>query len=419
MPKINFTTKKLESLKPGTERTDYWDDSFPGLVLRVTPGGDKIFSLMYRIGGHRRRYTLGAFPHVMSLADAREKAGDALKLAKHGIDPIEEQKRRQEAEVQHILEEATFEQLTKQFLEEYAKKLRSYYEVKRSFDQYLLPKFGKVKARELKRADARAFLDSMAQSKPVMANRCLAYVRRMYNWALSKDLVEFNPITAIPRPGTEKTRDRVLSADEIKALWMALDNEKPIMAATFRLRLLTAQRGGEVHAMRWQDIDGEWWTIPSEFSKNKLSHRVPLSPQALKVLNEVKETTDRMDDKMGRERSEWVFPNPADRSQHIYSIQKLAQRVRANSKVSYRAHDLRRTAASMMTSMGVPRLVVGKILNHAEPGVTKVYDRHSYDREKQEALNAWGARVESIVNPDKEERDTTGKVVPISAGIRR
>jgi hypothetical protein len=105
---ISFPTKKLESLKPGTERADYWDDSFPGLVLRVTPGGDKIFSLMYRIGGHRRRYTLGAFLHAMSLADAREKAGDALKLAKHGIDPIEEQKRREEAEVQHILEGATF-----------------------------------------------------------------------------------------------------------------------------------------------------------------------------------------------------------------------------------------------------------------------------------------------------------------------
>jgi integrase len=261
---------------------------------------------------------------MKSLKMCRDLAVSYLKLAKHGIDPIEEQKRREEAEVQHILEGATFEQLTKQFLKEYAKKLRSYYEVKRSFDQYFLPKFGKVKARELKRADARTFLDGMAQSKPVMANRCLAYVRKMYNWALSKDLVEFNPIMAIPRPGTEKTRDRVLSADEIKALWMALDNEKPIMAATFRLRLLTAQRGGEVHAMRWKDIDGEWWTIPSEFSKNKLSHRVPLSPQALKALNEVQETTDRMDEKMGRERSEWVFPNPADRSQHVYSIQKLA-----------------------------------------------------------------------------------------------
>jgi integrase len=323
MPKINFTAKKLESLKPGTERIDYWDDSFPGLVLRVTPGGEKVFSLMYRIGGHRRRLTLGAFPFVVSLADAREQAGDALKLVKKGIDPIEEQKRREEAEVERILEGWTFEQLTKQFLEEYANKLRSYYEVKRSFDQYLLPQFGKTKVKELKRADVRSFLDEMAKTKPVMANRCLAYVRKMYNWALSKDLVEYNPISAIPRPGAEQQRDRVLSEDEIRALWTALDSEKPIMAATFRLRLLTAQRGGEVHAMRWKDIDGEWWTIPSEFSKNKLSHRVPLSPQALQVVNQIREITESMDEKMKRDGSEWVFPNPADRSELVYSIKSL------------------------------------------------------------------------------------------------
>jgi len=93
-----------------------------------------------------------------------------------------------------------------------------------------------------------------------------------------------------------------------------------------------------------------------------------------------------------------VFPNPADRTRHVYEVQKLAQRVRRNSKVSYRAHDFRRTAASIMAGMGVPRLVIGKILNHIEPGVTKVYDRHSYDKEKQEALNAWGARLSRIVS---------------------
>ena len=107
-----------------------------------------------------------------------------------------------------------------------------------------------------------------------MANRCLAYVRKMYNWALSKDLVEFNPCAGIPRPGKEQQRDLVLSEDEIKAIRKALDKEKPIMAATFRLRLLTAQRGGEVHSIRWNDIDREWWTIPEEFAKNGLSHRV-------------------------------------------------------------------------------------------------------------------------------------------------
>ena len=146
---------------------------------------------------------------------------------------------------------------------------------------------------------------------------------------------------------------------------------------------------------------------------------MPLSPRALEVLNEAKEITGRMDEKMEREYSEWVFPNPVDRSEHVCSNQRLAQRVRVNSKISYRAHDLRRAGARMMAGMGVRRLGIAKILNHVEPGVTKVYDRHSYDREKQEALNAWGARIEAIVNPNRQERETAGKAVPISAGTGR
>jgi integrase len=150
--------------------------------------------------------------------------------------------------------------------------------------------------------------------------------------------------------------------------------------------------------MRWTDIDGEWWTIPAEFAKNGLSHRVPLSPQAMRVLDQVRKITEKQDKKADREPSEWVFPNPIRREDHIYECQKLAQRVRKESKVDFRAHDFRRTAASMMAGMGIPRLVIGKILNHVEPGVTKVYDRHSYDKEKQEALDAWGARVSRIVS---------------------
>ena len=408
MPVINFTVRKLESIKPQATRVDYYDDSLPGFVLRVTPGGDKTFSVMYRIGGLRRRYTIGAFP-VMELATARDRAKDALELVRHGIDPAEEHERREEAEVARRIEGFTFEMLAKQFLKEHVEKLRSAYEVKRSFDQYLLPQFGKIKARELKRAAVRDYLDGMAKTRPVMANRCLAYIRKMYNWALSKDLVEFNPVTAIPRPGSEQQRDRVLTEDEIKAIWKALDLEKPIMAATFRLRLLTAQRGGEVCSMRWKDIEGDWWTIPAEFSKNKLSHRVPLSPQAQRVLDLVRSVTEAQDEKAERTRSEWIFPNPSDRTRHVYEVQKLAQRVRKNSSVSFRAHDFRRTAASIMAGMGIPRLVVSKILNHVESGVTKVYDRYSYDKEKQEALDAWGARLIRIVSDLELVEKQTGE----------
>jgi integrase len=397
MPKISFTVRKLDSLKPSEARVDYWDCGIPGLVLRVTPDGTKTFSILYRIGGRRRRYTLGGFP-VLKLADARDRAKDALELVRRGIDPVEEQMRREEAEVARRIEGFTFDALAQRFLAEYVTKLRSKYEVTRSLKEYLIPEFGKTKARELKRAAVRDYLDNMAKSKPVMANRCLAYVRKMYAWALSKDLVEFNPCAGIPRPGAEHERDRVLTEDEIKAIWQALDKEKLIMAATFRLRLFTAQRGGEVHTMRWKDTDGDWWTIPAEFTKNKLAHRVPLSPQAARVLDQVRRITGEQDEKQGRERSEWVFPNPVRRNEHMTECQKLAQRVRRESKVDYRAHDFRRTAASMMAGMGIPRLVIGKILNHAEPGVTKVYDRYRYDPEKRQALDAWGQRLARIVS---------------------
>lgn len=340
---------------------------------------------------------MGGFP-VLKLADARDRAKDALELVRRGIDPVEEQMRREEAEVARRIEGFTFDALAQRFLAEYVTKLRSKYEVTRSLKEYLIPEFGKTKARELKRAAVRDYLDNMAKSKPVMANRCLAYVRKMYAWALSKDLVEFNPCAGIPRPGAEHERDRVLTEDEIKAIWQALDKEKLIMAATFRLRLFTAQRGGEVHTMRWKDTDGDWWTIPAEFTKNKLAHRVPLSPQAARVLDQVRRITGEQDEKQGRERSEWVFPNPVRRNEHMTECQKLAQRVRRESKVDYRAHDFRRTAASMMAGMGIPRLVIGKILNHAEPGVTKVYDRYSYDPEKRQALDAWGQRLARIVS---------------------
>jgi integrase len=149
--------------------------------------------------------------------------------------------------------------------------------------------------------------------------------------------------------------------------------------------------------MRWSDIDGEWWTIPAEFAKNGLSHRVPLSLQALRVLDQVRKLTEKQDEKAKRKQSEWIFPNPKNRSEHVYEVQKLAQRVRKESKVDYRAHDFRRTAASMMASTGIPRLVISKILNHVEAGITKVYDRHSYDKEKRDALDSWGAKLLRIV----------------------
>ena len=162
-----------------------------------------------------------------------------------------------------------------------------------------------------------------------------------------------------------------------------------------KLQLLTAQRKGEVIAAQWEDFDlaAKVWTIPAEKAKNGLSHRVPLSPQALDLLSHIKRLSGD---------SPYLFPSP-----RIGYITPTAvdHAVRRNLLVfgikHFTPHDLRRTAASHMTgALGIFRLVVSKILNHVEAGVTSVYDRHSYDLDKQKALEAWGARLEQLLEAD-------------------
>jgi hypothetical protein len=146
---------------------------------------------------------------------------------------------------------------------------------------------------------------------------------------------------------------------------------------------------------------------PGELSKNGLDHRVPLSAQALRILKDLRNITEKS-------KSKWVFPSTRETGPHINHAQKAIERIVKRSGVEFRGHDLRRTSASLMVGAGVPRLVVSKILNHVETGVTSVYDRHSYDQEKRSALDFWGRRLEAIL---ANKRDA--KVLTFEARRRR
>jgi integrase len=158
-------------------------------------------------------------------------------------------------------------------------------------------------------------------------------------------------------------------------------------------------------SMAWSEVDesGGWWTIPAERAKNGLSHRVPLSSLAQAVLKDVKQRCNQLP---------WVFPSQR-RGRHLEQMVQAAYRIRNRSGVDFVPHDLRRTAASYMTGMGISRLTVSKILNHAERGVTAVYDRHSYDAEKRQALEAWARRLDEIVASKKLDKS---KVVRLHTG---
>lgn len=388
----NMSALWLHNLKNSDcGRTDYFDQKQKGLGLRVGKSR-KTWFVMYRVSGDRslKRLTMGLYP-AMSLAEAREKARAFLVEVDKGNDPANLKQKEKKA--------PTVTDLVSEYLEKHASHKRSQYEDKRILEKDILPAWGKRKAFDIRRRDVIRLLDKIIErGAPIQANRTLALIRKLYNFGISRDLVNHNPCTQVHAPAKENQRDRVLSNEEIRALWDAFNSLRPNMGSMFKLRLLTAQRGGEIQTMKWSDIDfnSQWWTIPAEYCKNGLSHRVPLSSMALEILHGLREITGQ---------KEWVFPSASKRKHkhgHITNVQKAAVRVKAYSGVeNFTLHDLRRTAASYMTSMGISRLVVSKILNHVEQGITRVYDRHSYDQEKRLALDKWSSKLNHILTGRK------------------
>lgn len=394
---IAMTASWVERVREDVKvREDYYDSKLVGLGLRVSRTGKKVWFVKYRKKGdpRNRRMTLEPYPQF-SLADAREAAREVILRASRGEDPGEEK--------QVIKGSATVKDLARDFIERYAKgpgpepNKRSWKKDQDELNRSVIPAWGHRKACDITRRDVNVLLDAKVKAgAPIQANRLLALVRRMFNWAIEQDLLETSPCSHVKAPAPENPRDRVLSDAELRALWGAIEAYGGTITPMFKVRLYTAQRGGEVATMRWEQVDLHtgWWTIIQRSSKNKLSHRVPLSEPVVAILRQL---WAQRDDKDGG----WVFRGRriGQPYKHIGEPTKVLRRT---SGVDFVPHDLRRTAASLMTGMGTSRLVVSKILNHKEAGVTQIYDRHSYDFEKRQALDAWAKRLNQIIAEQRE-----------------
>lgn len=379
---LNLTARTVRSIKPLDRRRDYYDAAVAGLVLRVTPTGAKTWCVIYRHRGQRRRLTLGSAT-VLGLADARERARAHLCDVSKGLDPAAHKRAERDA--------MTVGDLATLYLEKWAKpRKRSWRYDANLLRRKVLPAWKHRAVKDVTRADVRELVERIADAgAPIGANRVVALLSKMFTFALDRELIATHPALRIPKPGREQARDRVLSEDEIRVAWEAFGRLEDPMAAFYKLRLLTAQRGGEVAAMRWQDVDlvTKWWTIPAPVAKNRLSHRVPLADAAVDILTELRRAAPPD--------AEYVMQGARGKRQ-----QRLAAHSFRGLLSDFHGHDLRRTAASLMTAGGVSRLVVSKLLNHVERGVTAIYDRHSYDSEKREALDWWARRLTLIVRGD-------------------
>jgi integrase len=384
MPKKITKSTQVDSLKP-RERAYYvslGNEKYPGLMLRIAPSGKKTWSLRYRVGRHQRRWTIGPYPNV-TLAAAQ---AEAAKLTP-GMDPQATKQESREAE--------TFKKFAATYIEKHAKlKKRTWKSDELQLETYVLPVWKHRPVRDIARRDVRQLLESIAaRPAPIVANRVRALLHKLFNFAIVEDVVEHNPVSKTPKLGNEHARDRVLSPEELRVFWDKCETLAPEMKAAWQIRLLTAQRGGEVHGMRWQDVDLEtgWWTIPAASAKNKRAHRVPLSRPVLDLLVPLKVKADEALKKHPKS------PYAVYALRNARGKRQQAQAAAIFGIKDFRGHDLRRTAASLMASARVPRLVISKILNHTDASVTAIYDRHSYDAEKREALDNWARQLTGII----------------------
>jgi integrase len=401
-----FTDRSIGALKPKAARYEVWEGG--GFGIRVSPRGVKTWVWVYHFDGRPRRMTLGTYPEL-GVADAHVRLADARKLLAKGTDPGAKTVADNKAE--RIAE--TVAELAAMYLDKWARpRKRSADEDERQLRKDVIPAWGRRKAKDITRRDVIALLDNIVdRGSPIAANRTLAVIRRMFGWALSRDIISASPCVAVKAPAKERRRDRVLSAEEIATFWRTLEGPELPISASIRLalkfQLVTAQRKGEVIRAAWSEFDlyQGVWTIPAEKAKNGLPHRVPLSPLAHAVLGEIA---------ANRNGSDWLFSSPKKDApvggQSVDHAMRRHHEVLGTGDAS--PHDLRRTAASHMTSIGISRLVVSKILNHAEAGVTAVYDRHSYDAEKRAAFDAWSARLQEIIGMRPEENNIVRLPIP-------
>jgi integrase len=234
-----------------------------------------------------------------------------------------------------------------------------------------------------------------------MANQVLSGIRKFFNWSKERGWIIAAPTDAIKNPAKLSARDRILDTDEIKRIWNACDDLGWPFGSAFRLMLLTGQRRNEVAQMQWQHLNSETsiWTLPQQETKSNRQHEVPLSPLAKEIIDALPRNC------------EYVFSTTRKTPISGFSRSKKRLDVLSDTE-GWRLHDLRRTAASNMAEIGIAPHVIEKVLNHSTgqiSGVAAVYNRHTYLREKTDALNAWARALEAIVEPSESNVITIGE----------
>jgi integrase len=386
MPYITLTEFNLKNLQPRPKQFEIFDDKIPGFAIRVSPGGSKSFVLLYRIGKKSRRWTLGRYP-TLSLAEARQKARDALASIIRGVDPA-----RVKIEFREKYDSLLFYNVVRNYIEHYAQvKTHSWKETENIITRVFVKHWENAPITKITRIDVTGILRTLVKRSPSSANRSFAVIRAFFNWCVSEGLITHSPCLGVKMPSRAQSRDRVLTDNEIIAIWKGCDQIGYPFGPMTKLLFLTGQRRNEVAKMEWAEIDLEQaiWTQPASKNKSGRKHLVPLTHDAVEVLQTVPKLHDEL-----------VFPaRGKDRAASGFSKWK-AKLDQLSGVTGWTLHDIRRTVATKLASLNIPIHVTELILNHFSTklsGVTAIYNRHEYLQERREALKRWADHLSGLL----------------------
>jgi integrase len=446
MPTKKLTDTVITKTKPpASGRLEFWDSLLPGFGLRITDNDARSYFVMYRAdtpdGRKQRRLKIGD-AKVIELAEARERARDALREVARGADPAEQRLPRKSATGDSVEAVAT------DYLERYVRKNTresTHRETKRIFDVDVLPVWGHRAIGSITRRDVNELLDKIAgRGAEVQANRVLARLKTFFTWAADEEAIPASPIARMKPKTREKARDRVLTDEEIRWFWKGCDVIGWPFGPLFQLLLVTLQRRDEVGGIALSELDSDknLWTIPRERSKNDRAHEVALSELAIDIIDAAKKLRPKIDEikastllfttngktavsgfSRAKERLDDEIEHLARKDRHLPADDDACRkklRLKAAEPLprfmpEWILHDLRRTGATGMARLNIPPHVVDRVLNHVSGtirGVAAVYNRFEYSPERKSALEAWGRYVTGLL------RQPTSNVTNLGARRR-
>lgn len=389
MAATRLTAVAVEKLRPPeTGRREVHDAEVRGLVLRISASGVKSWSFTYRVKGEPRRLTLGQYPGV-DLKLARERARDARAAVQRGEDPVQDKKdEERERQVNG------FESCVDDFVEKYAKpRLRTWKQTERTLERLAVPEWGDRAVKEIRRRDVVDLLDKVAKDTPCQANLLRAFLSRMFNWLVEREVLEVSPLYGAARRTMPQPRSRVLSDAELAALWKATGKLGGAYGAAVRFLMTTGVRREEAAKLRWDELDGNWATMPGSRMKNGRDFRAPLSETAKAIVD--------ARPKLGVYVFTTTGTKPISNWGHVKARLDKLMSDAGEPVTEWRIHDLRRTVATGVSMLGYHDDVIDRLLAHVpqKSNVTRsVYNRFMHDAEAMEAVQKWAAHLARITS---------------------